>query len=70
MGVIAQRPAHPLQREVRDHLIGVHIRRGAGAALDHVHDEMRMMGAVDDFVADGGDGLGQAARQSAKVAIG
>ena len=32
--------AEVLEREVRDHLVGVHVGRGAGAALDHVDDEL------------------------------
>ena len=40
---------------VGDHLVGVHVRRGAGAALDDVHDEFIVILAGDDLVARGGD---------------
>ena len=38
--VVALRVPHHLQRAVGDHLVGVHVGRGAGAALDDVDDEL------------------------------
>ena len=35
-----------LEREVRNHLVGIHVRRRAGAALDHVDDELVVQLAV------------------------
>ena len=39
--VAALLDAQMLERAVGDHLVGVHVGRGAGAALDHVDDELR-----------------------------
>ena len=49
--VLALRVAQQLERAVGDHLVGVHVGRGAGAALDHVDDELLVQLAVDDLLA-------------------
>ena len=38
--VLALLVAHQLERAVGDHLVGVHVRRGARAALEHVEPEL------------------------------
>ena len=49
--------AEELRRAVGDHLIGVHIRRGAGAALNRIHDKGFRKLAVQNLVACRDDGL-------------
>ena len=48
---------HVLARERRDHLVGVHVRRGAGAGLEDVDRELVVELAGRDPVAGGGDPL-------------
>ena len=40
-----------------DHLVDVHIGTGAGAGLKHVHRKLVRVGAAEQFVAGGDDGL-------------
>jgi len=47
-----------LERAVGDHLVRVHVGRGAGAALDHVDDELLVQGAADQVVAGEHDRVG------------
>jgi hypothetical protein len=54
-GVIAPAAAHQLERAIGDHLVRVHVGRGAGAALDHVHDELLEQAPIADFLARLGD---------------
>ena len=49
---------HALAGERRDHLVRVHVRRGAGAGLEDVDRELVVELAVRDAVAGGGDPLG------------
>ena len=49
---------HVLARERRDHLVGVHVRRGARAGLEDVDRELVVELAGRDPVAGGGDPLG------------
>jgi hypothetical protein len=42
---------HQLQRAVGDHLVGVHVGRRAGAALEHVELKLIVQRAVDDLAA-------------------
>ena len=65
-GVIALGEAHELEGPVGDDLVGVHVRRCPGAALDHVDDEMRMPLAVDDLLAGPDDGVGDVVREQAE----
>jgi hypothetical protein len=37
-------------RPIGDHLVGVHVRRRAGAALDHIHHELTVQVAGHDFI--------------------
>jgi hypothetical protein len=47
------------RREVRDHLVGVHVRGGARAGLEHVDRELVVELAGGDAVGGGGDPLGE-----------
>src|SRR5580692_7456067 len=49
--------AEQFERSVSDDLVGVHVRRSAGAALDHVYRKMLVQLASDDLLASGGDGF-------------
>ena len=69
-GIIALLAAQDLDGPVGNDLVGVHIGRGAGAALDGVDDELVMELAVDDFVAGGDDGVGDLGIQSAGMLVG
>jgi len=55
--VLALAMPEPLEGPVGDHLVGVHVGRGAGSALDHVDDEVLVQLAGDDLVAGGDDRL-------------
>ena len=68
--VVAGRVAEGLKREVGDHLVGVHVGRGAGAALDHVDDEVLVVAAGDDLVTGRGDGGGAGGVERAELAVG
>ena len=47
-----------LQRQIRDHLVGVHVHRGPGAPLELVDGELvHALAALDDLVAGGNDRL-------------
>mmetsp|Transcript_93860 Transcript_93860/g.223221 ORF Transcript_93860/g.223221 Transcript_93860/m.223221 type:complete len:233 (-) Transcript_93860:65-763(-) len=69
-----------LERAVRDHLVGVHVRGGASATLDHVHQEvpahlcapvLAQVGAlgVDELVAGVANGLGFLLRQVPQLVV-
>src|SRR5262249_33893347 len=49
--VLALRVAHQLEGPVRDHLVGVHVGRGARAALEDVQPELVVQLALDDLLA-------------------
>ena len=68
--VVAARVAEGHERQVGDHLVGVHVGRGAGVALDHVDDEVLVVAAGDDLVAGRRDGGGAAGVEHAEVAVG
>ena len=55
--------------EVGDHLVGVHVRRGARAGLIDVDREMRVVRAVGDFERGGADRLAGLLRQQAQPRI-
>jgi len=69
-GVVAPRPAQQLQRPVGDHLVGVHVRRRAGAALDDVDDEIGVVPAVHHLVGGLDDGRAEVRRQDLQVHVG
>ena len=56
--VIAALVAGDFQRTVGDHLVHVHVRRGAGTALHHIDRELIGQFAGLDFQAGGANGLG------------
>ena len=68
--VLAAAMAHDLERAVGDHLVGVHVRRGAGAALDHVHGEELVKLAVADLAARLGDGLVELVGEQPQLMVG
>ena len=53
--------------EVGDHLVGVHVRGGAGAGLEDVDRELVVVLAVGDRVAGGGDPLGERRRRAGRA---
>ena len=55
--VLAQAAAHDLVGAVGNDLVGVHVGRGAGAALDGVHDELVMQLAGHDFLGSLDNGV-------------
>ena len=55
--------AHKLQAAVGDHLVGVHVGGSAGTSLEHVHHEVSVQLAAQQFVAGVADGLGLLGRQ-------
>ncbi|KAI1693228.1 hypothetical protein DdX_20780 [Ditylenchus destructor] len=62
--------AQLFQREVADDLVGIHVGRGACAALDHVDHELVEQLALDDVVAGQDDGRGAVAVDGAEVGVG
>ena len=67
--VFALLVAELLEREIRDHLVGVHVGRRAGAALDEVGDELVAHLAGDQPVAGAGDRVGDLRVEHAEIAI-
>ena len=59
----------PVAGEVGDHLVGVHVRGGAGAGLEDVDRELVVVLAGGDRVAGGGDPLGQVGVELAQLAV-
>ncbi len=59
-----------LERAVGDHLVGVHVGRGAGAALDHVDDELLVQLAGADLLAGLDDGVGERLVEQAQLLVG
>src|SRR5690606_10832047 len=49
--VVAARATQDLERPVGDHLVRVHVRRGARTALDDVDDELLVQRAAEDLLA-------------------
>ena len=56
--VVAEGVPHDLEAAVGDYLVGVHIGRGAGAALDDPDEELVVELALDDLLADPLDEVG------------
>ena len=67
--VLALLVPQTLEGEVGDHLVGVHVGRGAGATLDEVRDEMVVHVARDHPVAGADDRVGDLAIEHAEVPI-
>ena len=60
---------HVLACERRDHLVGVHVRRGARAGLEDVDRKLVVELAVRDAVAGGGDALRLVGVEQAELAV-
>ena len=69
-GIVAARAAQQLQRDVGDHLVGIHVGGGAGTALQHVDDEVIEAITGDDQIAGRDDGGGDLRFQRAQFAVG
>ncbi len=52
-----------------DHLVGVHVRRGAGAGLEDVDRELVVQLAAGDAVGGGSDPVGLVAVEQAEVGV-
>ena len=61
--------AEDLERSVGDDLVGVHVGRGAGAALDQVDDELVVQRAAADLLAGRDDRRGARVVEQAEVAV-
>ena len=61
---------HQFQGAVGDHLVGIHVHGGAGAALHHVHGELVVELAVDNLPAGGDDRFADLLREDAEFGIG
>ncbi len=70
MAILALGVAEQLQGDVGDHLVGVHVGRGAGPALDHVHHELVVEFAANDARAGINDRLVLLGRQMAEPVVG
>src|SRR4029079_11103303 len=68
--VVTSLMAEDLQSPVGDDLVGVHIRRCAGAALDLVDDELVVQGAAADLDARRDDGCGDRGVELSELLIG
>ena len=55
-GVLAALLAQVAQGNVGDHFVGVHVRGGAGAPLDHVDDEVLVVLVLEKIIASPTDG--------------
>ena len=51
VAILALGVVHVFQRQIGDHFIGIHVGRGAGAALNHVDDELVVVLATDQVRA-------------------
>ena len=69
-GVRAARLAEDLRRAVREHLVRVHVVRGAGAGLVDVHHELIAQAAGKHFVRGRDDRLRHAGLQPTEPAVG
>ncbi|OQC35673.1 MAG: hypothetical protein BWX64_02359 [Acidobacteria bacterium ADurb.Bin051] len=68
-GVLAAGVPEQLERPVGDHLVGVHVRRGARPALHHVDDEVAVPVAVDDLLAGAVDRVGDRRREMPEAEV-
>jgi hypothetical protein len=69
-GVVALGVAKDFQGAVGDDLVGVHVRRRSGAALDDVHHELVAEFAGQDVLAGLFDGVGAFGVQESEFAVG
>ncbi len=68
--VLALLVAETLEGEIGDHLVGVHVGRGAGATLDEVRHELVEQVARDQPVARADDRVGDPGIEHAQVPVG
>ena len=59
-----------LQRQIGDHFVGIHVGRGAGAALDHIDDKFSVQFAGDQVVAGLANGIALAGSDGAELHVG
>ena len=67
--IVALGPSQQLQRAVGDDLVGIHVGRCAGAALDDVDHEFLVQPAGPDFLGGGDDGIGARGIEQPKLAV-
>jgi hypothetical protein len=70
VGVVAPLVSHELQSPIGDDLVGIHVGRGTGAALDHVHHEVALPVAVDDLLSSPVDGIRDSLVQQSQLPVG
>jgi len=70
VAILALGMTHGFERQVGDHLVGVHVGRGAGAALDHVHHELVVVIAADQLRAGLADRQVLGVAQVPQLAVG
>ena len=68
-GAVAAAAPQQLAGAVGQHLVHVHVVRGAGAGLVHVHHELFAPAAVEHLLGRARDGLRLAARQEPQLAV-
>ena len=68
--VLPERSAQQFLGAVGDHLVEVHVERGAGAALECIDLDPLVEPARDDLAAGGEDGVGLLLGQEAELGIG
>ena len=68
--VLAFLVPHQLEGPVGDDLVGVHVDRGSGAALHHVHGELVEESAFRNLLAGRADGIGDLRVQHAEFLVG
>ena len=61
--------AQKLVGAVGDHLVGVHVGRGAGPGLEHVYDKLIVPDVIGDLLCRLTDRFGQLAIQQSKIGV-
>jgi hypothetical protein len=67
--VLAATFPRELEGAVRDHLVGVHVRRRAGAALDHVDHEVLVVAAGANLLRGADDEVGDVVGEEPEVVV-
>ena len=69
--VVSLRTPHQLERDIGDHLVGVHVGGGSGAALDRIDHELVVIAPVlRDQIAGAVNRVGLRRRQVSKTPVG
>ena len=68
--ILALVMAQDLEGAVRNDLVGIHVHRGAGATLHHVHGELVVEFAIDNLLTGLDDGVRDGAVEHAQFGIG